>query len=144
MPSKKIYRSCKNKILGGVAGGLGEYFDIDPILIRLIFVILAFAGLSGLLIYVIAWLIIPEDPTCKSKKSGAEEIQEKVQTFASSIKTRNGKNEESKIAIGAIIIVIGLVFLLQNILGVNFWSVVWPLIIVAIGIFFLISKKDKE
>jgi len=40
---KKIYRSQKNKVIGGVCGGIGEYFDIDPVLIRLIFIILFFS-----------------------------------------------------------------------------------------------------
>ncbi len=58
---KKLYRSKKERILGGVCGGLGEYFDIDPSLIRLIWLLIFFMGGSGLLIYIICWIVIPEE-----------------------------------------------------------------------------------
>ena len=58
---KKLYRSDTNKIVGGVLGGLGEYFDIDPVVVRLVFVALFILTgiLPGFLIYVIALLIVP-------------------------------------------------------------------------------------
>jgi len=64
---KKLHRSDDNKVLAGVVGGLGEYFDVDPVLLRLIFVILAlFTGIiPGLIVYTLAILIIP---TKKAKK----------------------------------------------------------------------------
>ena len=58
--SKRLYRSRKNKVLGGVCGGLGEYFDIDPSLIRLIWLLVVFMGGSGVLIYIILWIVLPE------------------------------------------------------------------------------------
>ena len=57
---KKLYRSKKNRVIAGVCGGIGEYFNIDPTLIRLIWILFVFAGGSGILAYIIAWLIIPE------------------------------------------------------------------------------------
>jgi len=59
---KRIYRSGKEKILGGVCGGLGDYFDIDPTIIRLLWVFFALAYGTGILAYLIAWLIIPRNP----------------------------------------------------------------------------------
>jgi len=61
----RLYRSGRDKILGGVCGGLGEYFRIDPVIIRLIFVILAFAWGFGFLLYLISWIIIPRNPEHK-------------------------------------------------------------------------------
>ena len=63
MASKKVrrlYRSKKDKIIGGVCGGIGEYFNIDPVIIRLLWSLLIFVGGSGILAYLVAWLIIPE------------------------------------------------------------------------------------
>ena len=57
---KKLYLSETNKKLGGVCGGIGEYLGIDPTIIRLAWVIFALAGGSGLLAYIIAWMIIPK------------------------------------------------------------------------------------
>jgi phage shock protein C len=62
MEPKKLYRSMKNKMLGGVSAGLGEYFAIDPTIVRLGFVALALLGGPGIVIYVIMWLVVPPEP----------------------------------------------------------------------------------
>lgn len=49
-------------MLAGVCGGLGKYFSIDPTIIRLIFVVLALMGGPGLVIYIIMWIVVPEEP----------------------------------------------------------------------------------
>jgi phage shock protein PspC (stress-responsive transcriptional regulator) len=56
--SKKMYLSQTDKKIGGVCGGLGEYLDVDPTIIRIIWALLIFSGV-GLLAYLIAWLVIP-------------------------------------------------------------------------------------
>ena len=58
---KKLYRSLTNRKIAGVCGGIGEYFNIDPTLVRLAAALLALSG-SGALVYFIAWFIIPEEP----------------------------------------------------------------------------------
>jgi phage shock protein C len=57
---KRLYRSDKDKIIAGVCGGIGEYLEVDPVFIRLIWVIIALCGGAGILAYLIAWLIIPK------------------------------------------------------------------------------------
>lgn len=58
---KRLYRSRKERILGGVCGGLGEYFDVDPGIVRLVWVIVTLLSLgTGIVAYLIAWIIIPE------------------------------------------------------------------------------------
>jgi phage shock protein PspC (stress-responsive transcriptional regulator) len=57
--ANKIYRSETDKMVGGVCGGLGEYFQIDSTIIRLLWVALVLVGGSGILLYLIAWIIIP-------------------------------------------------------------------------------------
>lgn len=57
---KKLYRSDRNKMLCGVCGGIGEYFDIDPTIVRLIWVVLACSG-AGILAYILAAIIIPRE-----------------------------------------------------------------------------------
>lgn len=61
---KKLYRSRVNRMAAGICGGLGEYFEIDPTIVRLIWVIgsVFVAGLPGVLVYVVAWFLIPEAP----------------------------------------------------------------------------------
>jgi len=56
----KLYRSTENKKIAGICGGLGEYFDIDPTIVRLIWIASVLIAGTGLLAYLIAWMIIPE------------------------------------------------------------------------------------
>ena len=61
MKDKRLLKSSSNRMISGVCGGLGEFFGIDPTVIRLIWAILTFCGLgSGILIYIIAAVVIPE------------------------------------------------------------------------------------
>ncbi len=59
---KKLYRSAKNRVLGGVCGGLGDYLNVDPVLLRVLWAVFFFFGGMGLLAYIIAWIIMPEEP----------------------------------------------------------------------------------
>ena len=58
---KKLYRSHSNRLIGGVCGGLGDYFGADPVLVRLVFIMLCFLGGIGLVIYLTALVIVPVD-----------------------------------------------------------------------------------
>lgn len=60
--SKKLYRSNVNKMVAGVCGGIAEYFDLDPTLIRLGWVVFCALGGSGILAYLIAAIVIPQNP----------------------------------------------------------------------------------
>jgi phage shock protein C len=60
--AKKFYRSRENRIIAGVCGGLAKYFDIDPIIVRLITLILVLSAGAGLIAYIIAWIIVPQEP----------------------------------------------------------------------------------
>ena len=62
MEPKRVYRNTTHKVIGGVCSGLGDYFDIDPVLIRLLWAVGFFCGGIGLLAYILAWIIIPEKP----------------------------------------------------------------------------------
>jgi phage shock protein C len=63
MPEKRLYRSLNNRMFAGVAGGLAEYFNVDPVIIRLLLVVLMVAGGPGILIYIVLWIIMPEEPS---------------------------------------------------------------------------------
>ena len=59
---KRLYRSKKEKMIAGVCGGVAEYFNVDPTLIRLFWVLFMLLGGSGVLAYIIAWIVIPVNP----------------------------------------------------------------------------------
>lgn len=60
METKRLYKSSTNRVVCGVCGGIGEYFNIDPTIVRLLFILLLFGVGSGLLAYIVAAIIIPE------------------------------------------------------------------------------------
>jgi phage shock protein PspC (stress-responsive transcriptional regulator) len=59
---RRLYRSRDEKMIGGVCGGLAEYFNVDPTLVRLIWVIITLVGGAGVLLYVVLWVIMPLSP----------------------------------------------------------------------------------
>ncbi len=62
MSSKRLMRSSNDKLLGGVCAGLAEYFDFDPVLVRIAYAFLTIfsAGFPGLLLYIVMWIVMPE------------------------------------------------------------------------------------
>ncbi|NMC45943.1 MAG: PspC domain-containing protein [Chloroflexi bacterium] len=59
---KRLYRSRKDRMIAGVCAGLGDYLQIDPTIVRIIFIALVFAGLGGVVVYFILWIVTPEEP----------------------------------------------------------------------------------
>ena len=65
---RRLYRSKRNRVIAGVCGGIAEYFEVDPVIIRLLWVFLTLASMGGgILAYIIAWIIVPEEPSLKQK-----------------------------------------------------------------------------
>ena len=62
MTTQRLYRSRTNKVFAGVCGGMAEYFDVDPIIIRILFILMVLFGGSGILLYIAAIFIIPQKP----------------------------------------------------------------------------------
>ena len=61
-PTRKLHRSRSDRKLAGVCGGLAQFFNLDPTLIRVLFVVLAVLGGSGILIYLAMWIMVPNQP----------------------------------------------------------------------------------
>ncbi len=70
--TKKLYRSRKDRMIGGVCGGLGEYFSIDSTVIRILYILFALTAGSGILVYLILLLVIPEEPWEKEPAAPTE------------------------------------------------------------------------
>ena len=119
---KKLYRSKTNSMIGGVCGGLAEYFNIDPTLVRLISVLLILAQGIGLIAYIIAWIIIPQ------RKEEEVEVEGTVPS-----------QTESRLLPGLILIVVGIIFLLNNFLAWFSFGMLWPLVLVVLGIYILLK-----
>ena len=69
-PIKRLYRSRDEKVIAGVCGGLGSYFGVDPVIIRIVWAILGLSGV-GILAYLICWVAIPHEPVRPPADAGA-------------------------------------------------------------------------
>lgn len=146
--TRHLYRSETNKVIAGVAGGLGEYFDIDPVIVRVIFVVLTFFGGGGILLYLILWLVIPKESDLGSDhgeviKGNADEIKSKARQFTSDLKTEKGKNNSREI-MGFILVLLGLVFLLDNFgfYVADFVWKLWPVLLIIFG-YMILTKNER-
>jgi phage shock protein PspC (stress-responsive transcriptional regulator) len=130
---KRLYRS-NDRILGGVCGGIAEYFGIDPSLVRIAWVILTLAAGSGILLYLLAWLIIPSSPyaTSSAPSGQASASASTSPSYSASYPTNSGLIVVA--IIGAIILMAGLMSLAQRFFLFPFSAYILPLALVIVGI----------
>ena len=139
MEPKRLYRSTTNRVIGGVAAGLADYFKLDPLLVRLLFVIFAIVGGGAVLIYIILWIVTPETP--------GESNQTKNSTTMESKENPNKPTHEAKqkgnLIGGLVLITLGAIFLAdQFIPGLDFGDL-WPVILIVIGVALLFNAYGR-
>ena len=84
---KKLYRSRTDKIIAGVCGGLGDYFNMDPLIFRIVFLLLLFAGGSGFWLYIVLAILIPKEPFLSGHGGQSHEhIRENVHEFVADMR----------------------------------------------------------
>ncbi len=130
---RHLYRSRREHVVAGVAGGLGEYLGIDPVIVRLFFIIftLATPGGWGLLLYIVLWIAVPEAPPL----AGAAEPEP-----AGSYHRLDSR--ERGLLLGGALVVLGF-FLLFNELRLWWWVSLrhfWPVLLIAAGLALLIDR----
>ena len=155
-------------MIAGVSAGLAKYFDIDPTIVRVLFVVSIFLGGGGILAYIILWIVVPEDPVIitpsssetNSDKSGdpspsgSEDQQGSSFNSEFNTKVNDATNEINKIVQearrskkvfgGIILICIGILFLLDNFLPHFHFGDYWPLILIVIGVALIIKATNKS
>ncbi len=148
-PPPRLYRSETDRVLGGVAGGLGEYFNIDPIVVRIIFIILFLQGV-GFILYLILWLVIPsqssgEKPSKETIRNNADEIKTKAQSLVQDIRSES-QRKKSKTWLGIALIALGVYLLLEKFGIIPFihLSRLWPVLLVILGIAVLNKNAKHE
>lgn len=132
---KRLYRSRKWRVLGGVAGGLAEYFGLDPVLMRVIFVIITLINGIGLILYIILWIVIPEVPFEIAYKVNPEDPSQTTGKQEPDLSSIEPKPEgKGRIVIGSILIIIGALFFLERIIPTFDFEDFFPALLVIIGI----------
>jgi phage shock protein PspC (stress-responsive transcriptional regulator) len=164
--ARRLKRDTKHAVLGGVAAGLGNYIDLDPVLIRLLFVILCLAGGSGVIIYVVCWLVMPRDDEVQGESFEnaapqdappgdrfAEEVREAGERVAESVRGASGKVVDNlrrssagdvgkgRLIGGLILMALGFLFLMNQLFSLDWlrFRYIWPLAIVVVGVMLFIQ-----
>ena len=144
---KRLYKSRKNCVIDGVCGGIGEYLDVDPVLVRIVAVIFLFVGGSALIAYIIGMIIIPKAPI------EAGETEETSVGRATPVTERpEGFGKAGGLIFGIILIAFGFHFLMRNIPFFNqyywrFWNLgwhfFWPSVLVLVGLLVIFKGTRK-
>lgn len=171
MNNSRLCRIVQGSVIGGVAGGIAEFFGMDPTIVRLLFVLLVVFGGSGILLYIILWIILPEKPlmydpfrvytppptsaTGQEFKSGIGETYEGFdhgvppqQTQPATPANTERKKIEGSLIGGTLLIFIGVIFLADRFIPNIDFGDLWPIILIALGILLIFTnlpqnKKDN-
>jgi phage shock protein PspC (stress-responsive transcriptional regulator) len=145
--SRKLTRDARNGMLTGVAAGFGRYLEVDPVLVRLGFVLLTFAHGLGLLLYFAGWALMPRsdalpaDPSPEpvAAASGFDSLRDAGHELASEVRKATAEPASAQLAIGSLLVVTGALLLAHN-FGLLYWpywmrfETLWPLVLVALGL----------
>ncbi len=127
-PPRRLYRSRRDRMVAGVCGGIAEYLEIDPILVRLVFLALLFSGV-GVLLYLVAWILIPERP-----------IEEETQTPPGETDVEHLRRLRRNT--GILLIVVGALLLIGEFFPA--WDLIrfWPLLLILLGLYLLQGRAS--
>jgi phage shock protein C len=152
----KLYRSRDDTMIGGVCGGLAKYLGIDATLVRIFFILLALGG-SGIggMVYLLLWIIVPlegqkRDATLQDTvRTGSEEIADRARMMGDDLRNIvRHPNPQAGLLVGVSLVIVGIVFLLQNLrLPWLHWldfNVIWPILIILGGIALLMRHWRGE
>ena len=131
---KKLQRDTKHKVIGGVCAGLANYFDTDASLLRVILALMILCAGTGFWFYVILWIVMPADT--------AQPHVDTIDAVVADTPKRPKVNRGS-LFLGLILIVAGVLGLLHHFVPAFNWKMVWPILLIVLGLI-LLFPKDKE
>jgi phage shock protein C len=146
---KRLYKSRRNKVIDGVCGGIAEYLDVDPVLVRLVAVLFIFMGGSAVIAYIIGMIIIPTEPSTAFKSS--ETTQDSNAIPAPPV-NKESRSYTGSLIFGIIMIAFGAHFLLRNIPFFSYyywrfwnlgWHFFWPSVLILIGLLIILRSVRK-
>lgn len=144
--NEKRLRRIKNdnSVLGGVTEGLGEYFDIDPTIFKVIFVVGFFTPLPSAIVYLILWVVLPEDNRIFSYVSGESQSTFKTSNYTT---MSNHSSKNGNLVGGVILISLGAIFAFRTFFDINLFSYIgkmWPLFLIGLGVWIIVRDKEDD
>ena len=147
-PERKIYRSRRDRIVFGVCGGIAEYYNIESLWVRVVFIFLGITGAIGFVLYLSLSVLMPLNPersTGDDKKDDVGEFKDRVKGLARELRD-DPKVERRRNLLGLVIVAIGIIAFFNELFP-NFWigwKVLWPIIIIFIGFTFISNARPKK
>ncbi len=132
--AQKLYRETENKVFFGVCAGLAQYLNVDPVIIRLIFIAVFFAGGSGFLVYIICAIAIPKRPYFPNQQSNFEDFEDGIRRQEPS-----NKNYKS-VVLGGMLIIIGAFLLVDKFIPNMQFENYYPILMIVVGAFLLFNS----
>lgn len=138
---KKLQRNQQDKMIAGVCSGLADYFDIDATWVRIAFVFAVIAGGSGILAYLILWIVVPKRPYMPDfgRNDAGNRIYES-NTSQAFVNPKKKGNSNLRLIAGVVFIFFGVVYLLNELDILPDWYAIenlWPVILIAMGVYIL-------
>ena len=150
MTGKRLYRSRKDRVLWGVAGGLAEYLDVDPVLVRVGFVLLAFAWGITVVAYIILAIAVPSEPMSTAESVPEDEPRPEVDVV-SRVETEGDRQREEEVRrrrryiLGGGLVIVGAIILIGNLGWWWFtWHLYWPVLLIAVGVAILVVGTRRR
>ncbi len=156
---KRLYKSSNDKVLAGVCGGIGEYFEIDPVLVRILWVISAFVGGAGILAYIVAAIVMPSKENACGEKTYTSTYKTS-DSYSSNTNAGSGSadgnstdserpyrhrrsEKENRVLGGLILIALGGFFFLREFLPWISGSLLVSVVLIGLGFYFLTRKNGE-
>ncbi|MBE0663028.1 MAG: PspC domain-containing protein [Bacteroidales bacterium] len=149
MNYSRFYRSRTQKVFGGVSGGIAEYFNMDPVIIRVIFVLAAIFGGGGVIIYLVLWVAVPERPfTSTFYNAGTPPEPDPTKDTPPVVEPEPGVDIANRrytgSMIGGIILIgIGAIILVTRVVPNVYFRDLWPFILVAAGVVLILTSMNQ-
>jgi len=158
--ARRLTRDESHKVVAGVAAGFGRYLDVDPVLVRLAFVLLAFMNGLGILLYVASWVLMPKavpelapegaaTPETSSGAAVVDQMRAAGTEAAARARAAAADPSAARLAIGGALVVLGSVLLLDE-LGLWRWpdwarlEVLWPTLLIALGVGLILRGRRER
>jgi phage shock protein C len=146
---RRLTRDTRNAVLGGVAAGFARYFDVDPVLARIVFIALTALSGAGLVAYIVGWIVMPRDdrgegaaghagPGAPTVDRIVDTVREAGDRLADELHHLPRHAGRGRVVAGSILIVLGALFLLERLSWLHWphWARLqnlWPVILIAVG-----------
>lgn len=138
--ANKLYRSEDNRVIGGVCAGLAKHFDVDVVLVRLVFVALGFVNGLGVLAYLILWLVVPDEGRSEMTgedvlRANLDDIRQRARQVGESLRNSGRSN----MIIGGLLVLIGASLLLKTFVPAISAGLIWPIALIGLGVYLLVT-----